>query len=114
MPRATTNVNSHRRHKRILKMAKGNRGGRGKLFKAAKETVEKGLLYAYRDRKNRKRNFRRLWIIRINAACRQNGMSYSTFINALSRKGIDVNRKTLADIAVRDPQAFSQLVQTVQ
>ncbi len=114
MPRTTNNVQSHRRHKKILKLAKGNRGGRRNLFKAAKETVEKGLQYAYRDRRARKRDFRRLWIVRINAACRQNGISYSSFIDRLNRKEIDLDRKVLADLAVRDPQSFKKLVQTIQ
>ena len=114
MPRVRNRVTGHRRHKRIIKSAKGYYGSRGRLFKTAKETVEKGLQYAYRDRKAKKRNFRRLWIIRINAACRLNGMSYSRFIEGLNRKGIDLNRKAMADMAVRDPGAFAQLVRAVQ
>lgn len=114
MPRTRNRVATHSRRKKVLKAAKGYRTCRGNLYKLAKETVEKGLQYAYRDRKANKRNFRRLWIIRINAACRLNGISYSRFIDGLHKKGIDLNRKALADLAVRDPGAFSQLVQTVQ
>ena len=114
MSRATNNVATHRRHKKILKMAKGFVGSRRRLYKTAKETVEKGMQYAYRDRRNKKRDFRRLWIIRINAACRLNGISYSKFMNLLQIKGIILNRKNLADLAVRDPKAFSDLVTAVQ
>lgn len=114
MARVNNRVSSHKRHKKILNAAKGFVSSRGNLFRTAKETVEKGLQYAYRDRKNNKRNFRRLWIVRINAACRLNGTTYSQFINALSSKGIDLNRKALADLAVRDPQAFSQLADSVK
>ena len=92
-----------------MKAARGGFGARSKLWKAAKENVERGWRYAYRDRKNKKRDFRRLWITRINAAAHQNGMSYSVFINGLSKAGIEVNRKILADLAVRDPQAFTAL-----
>lgn len=95
-------------------MAKGFVSSRGNLFKTAKETVEKSLIYAYRDRRNKKRDFRRLWIIRINAACRLNGISYSKFINLLQTKGISLDRKNLADLAVRNPKAFSELVTAVQ
>jgi large subunit ribosomal protein L20 len=114
MPRATNNVASHRRHKKILTLAKGYRGGRRRLYKAAKETVEKGLQFAYRDRKAKKRSFRRLWIIRINAACRLHGLSYSQFIAGLNRNGITLNRKALADMAVRDAEAFAKLAQIAQ
>jgi len=109
MPRATNNVAAHRRHKKVLKAAKGNYGGRSKLFRTAKETVQKGLTYAYRDRRNRKRDFRRLWIVRINAAARLHGMSYSVFISGLKKAGVSLNRKMLADIAVRDGAAFTEL-----
>lgn len=114
MPRVRNRVATHQRHKKILKLAKGYRGGRGRLFKTAKETIEKGLQYAYRDRRNKKRDFRKLWIIRINAACRLNGTSYSRFVNGLKREGIQLNRKVLADMAVRDPDSFAKLVQAVQ
>ena len=113
MPRAKNKPAAHERHKKIMKLAKGFRGGRSRVFKTAKETVEKGLQYAYRDRKNKKREFRRLWIIRINAACRLNGTSYSKFIDGLSQKGIEMNRKVLADMAVRSPDAFTNLVNSL-
>src|SRR5215207_4387106 len=106
MPRAVSNVPRLKRKKQIMKHAKGAFGARSKLWKAAKETVERGWRYAYRDRRNKKRDFRRLWIQRINAGARLNGMSYSVFINGLAQAGIEVDRKILADLAVRDPQAF--------
>jgi large subunit ribosomal protein L20 len=109
MPRARSNVPRLKRKKQIMKAARGAYGGRSKLWKAAKETVERGWRYAYRDRKNRKRDFRRLWITRINAAARQNDMSYSVLMNGLRKAGIEIDRKVLADLAVRDPQAFSVL-----
>jgi large subunit ribosomal protein L20 len=109
MPRARSNVSRLKRKKQVMEAAKGAYGGRSKLWKAAKETVERGWRYAYRDRKNKKREFRRLWIIRINAAANQNGMSYSTFIDGLKRAGLEIDRKILADIAVRDPQAFAAI-----
>ena len=109
MPRAVSNVPRLKRKKQILEAAKGAYGGRSKLWKAAKETVERGWRYAYRDRKNKKRDFRRLWIVRINAGAHQHGMSYSVFISGLKAAGIEIDRKVLADIAVRDPQAFEQL-----
>jgi large subunit ribosomal protein L20 len=109
MPRARSNVPRLKRKKQIMKAARGAYGGRSKLWKAAKETVERGWRYAYRDRKNRKRDFRRLWITRINAAARLNDMSYSTLMNGLRKAGVEIDRKMLADIAVRDPQAFSAL-----
>ena len=114
MPRANSSVPRHRRHRKIIKQAKGYYGARSRTFKSAKDAVIRAGLYAYRDRRQRKRQFRRLWIIRINAACRLNGMSYSTFINALNTKGIELNRKILADLAVRDPQAFTDLVDSVK
>ena len=109
MPRAVSNVPRLKRKKQILKHAKGAFGARSKLWKAAKETVERGWVYAYRDRKNKKRDFRKLWIVRINAAARQNDMSYSVFMNGLKLSGIEIDRKILADIAVRDPQAFASI-----
>ena len=109
MPRARSNVPRLKRKKQIMKAARGAYGGRSKLWKAAKETVERGWRYAYRDRKNRKRDFRRLWITRINAAARLNDMSYSALMNGLRKAGIEVDRKVLADLAVRDPQAFTAL-----
>ncbi len=114
MPRARNNVAAHRRHKKFLSQAKGNYGGRSRLYRTARETVQKGLAYAYRDRRNRKRDFRRLWIIRINAAARLNGMSYSAFIDGLNKAGVSLNRKMLADIAVRDSMAFAELAETAR
>ena len=111
MPRAVSNVPRLKRKKQVLKHARGAFGARSKLWKAAKENVERGWKYAYRDRKNKKRDFRRLWIVRINAAARQHDMSYSVFINGLGLAGIEVDRKILADIAVRDPQAFGALAE---
>ena len=114
MPRANSSVPRHRRHRKIIKQAKGYYGARSRTFKSAKDAVIKAGLYAYRDRRQRKRQFRRLWITRINATCRLNGMPYSAFINALNVKGIILNRKVLADLAVRDPQAFTDLVNSVK
>ncbi len=102
---------SRQRHKKILKLAKGFRGTRSKLFKVANQAVMKSLKYAYRDRRNKKRDFRRLWITRINAAARLNGLSYSRFINGLMKSGIELNRKFLADIAVREPAAFALIAE---
>jgi large subunit ribosomal protein L20 len=109
MPRARSNVTRLKRKKQVLQAAKGAFGGRSKLWKAAKETVERGWRYAYRDRKNKTREFRRLWIVRINAAAHQHGMSYSAFIDGLKKAGLEIDRKILADIAVRDPQAFGAI-----
>jgi len=113
MPRATNNAAARRRRKKILDAAKGYRLGKSRLYKTAKDQVEKSLQYAYRDRKTKKRNFRRLWIARINAGCRQFGVSYSVFIHKLSEKNIDLDRKILADLAVRNPEAFEKLVKEV-
>src|ERR687891_1228920 len=109
MPRARSNVPRLKRKKQIMKAARGAFGARSKLWKAAKENVERGWKYAYRDRKNKKRDFRRLWITRINAGARQNDMSYSAFMNGLKKAGVEVDRKILADLAVREPAAFSAL-----
>jgi len=109
MPRATNNVASHRRHKKYLKAAKGYFGARSKLYRTARQTVEKGWCYAYRDRKQRKRMFRRLWIVRINAGARANGLTYSTLIHMLNKSNIIINRKVLAHLAMHDPAAFTQL-----
>ena len=114
MPRVKSGVAHHARKKKIVAGAKGARGGRSKLYKAAKETAERALRYAYRDRRKKKGDFRRLWIIRINAAARQNGISYSRLINGLKRAGIDIDRKILADMAVRDPAGFTSVVEQVQ
>jgi len=110
MPRAKSSVVSRNRHKKILKLAKGYRGSKSKLFRIANQQVMKSLSYAYRDRKAKKREFRRLWIARINAAARSNGMSYNRFMNGLKNAGVDINRKVLADLAVNDGTAFGQLV----
>ena len=111
MPRVKRGVTAHRRHKRILQHAKGNWGGRGNLIKTAREAVEKGWKYAYRDRRQRKREFRALWITRINAATRLEGLSYSRFINGLKAAGVEIDRKILADLAVRDPETFHEYVE---
>jgi large subunit ribosomal protein L20 len=111
MPRARSNVPRLRRKKQVLKAARGAFGARSKLWKAAKETVERGWRYAYRDRRNKKRDFRRLWIVRINAAAHQNDLSYSSLINGLRRAGVEIDRKVLAELAVNDPQAFSVLAE---
>lgn len=102
---------SRQRHKKILKLAKGFRGTRSKLFKVANQAVMKSLKYAYRDRRNKKRDLRRLWIARINAAARQHGLSYSRFINGVQKAGITLNRKFMADLAAREPQAFATLAE---
>ena len=110
MPRVKSGVTAHRRHKKILKLAKGYRGAKSKQFKKANETVMKALYYARRDRRAKKGEFRKLWIARINAAARMNGISYSRLINGLTKAGVEVNRKMLADLAVADAAAFTQLV----
>ena len=110
MPRVKVGVTAHRRHKKILKLAKGYKGSKSKQFKKANETVMKALYYARRDRRAKKGNFRRLWIARINAAARTNGISYSKLINGLTKAGVEVNRKMLADLAISDEKAFAQLV----
>ena len=103
---------ARRRRKKILKLAKGYRGGRSKLFRTATDAVDKALMYAYRDRKARKRDFRKLWITRINAAARMNDLSYSKFIHGLKLAGIDLDRKILAELAISDPAGFSQIAKT--
>lgn len=108
--RVKTGVVRRRRHKKILKLAKGFYSGRRKHFRKAKEQIERSLVYAYRDRRNKKRDFRRLWITRINAACRLNDISYSRFINALNKANIELDRKILADMAMNDPEAFAAVV----
>ncbi len=112
MTRATRAVPAHARHKKILKLAKGYRGRSSTCYRVAKQSVEKALQYAYRDRKARKRNFRALWIQRINAAVREHGLTYSAFINGITKSGIDVDRKVMADLAVHNPSAFKALVDT--
>ena len=109
MPRVKKGVTAHRRHKKILKLAKGYRGAKSKQFKKANETVMKALYYARRDRRAKKGEFRQLWIARINAAARINGISYSKLINGLTKAGVAVNRKMLADLAVNDAAAFTAL-----
>jgi large subunit ribosomal protein L20 len=110
MPRANDAPASRARRKKILRLAKGYRGSRHRLFKTAKQAVDHAGQYAYRDRKQRKREFRKLWIARINAATRANGMSYSQFVNGLKKANIDINRKMLADLAVHDVDRFNQIV----
>lgn len=114
MPRSVNAVASRRRRKKILKLAKGYWGSRSKVYTIAKNTVEKGLQYAYRDRKTKKREFRALWIQRINAAARHNGLSYSQLIGKLSAKGVGLNRKVLADLALNEPEAFKAIVDAVK
>lgn len=114
MARIKRGMMTHKRHKKLLKQAKGFRGSRSHNYKTAHEAVMKALAYAYRDRRNRKRDFRRLWITRINAAARLNGMSYSTLINGLSKAGITIDRRQLADLAVRDAAAFSAIASQAQ
>lgn len=109
MPRVKRGVVARRRHKKILKLAKGYFGAKSKLFRPANEQVMKSLAYAYAHRRLRKRDFRKLWIARINAAARMNGLSYSTFIHGLKQAGVEINRKMLADLAVNDAKAFSEL-----
>lgn len=110
MPRATNKVASRQKRKKILKQAKGYWGSRGNVYTIAKTAVEKGLVHAYRDRKLKKRSFRQLWIVRINAAARMNGTTYSKLINSLNDKGVVINRKILASLAAENPNAFSELV----
>jgi len=114
MPKTKNAPASRQRRKKVLDRAKGYRQGRSKLYRKAKEFVEKGLTYAYRDRRRKKRVFRKLWITRISAACKLNGISYSVFMNALKKKEIDINRKMLSDIAFNEPEKFSDLVQKVK
>lgn len=114
MPRSTNSVASRKRRKKILKQASGYFGARKNVYTVAKNTVEKGLLYSYRDRRKKKGNFRKLWIQRINAATRQYGMSYSDFIGKMNQKGIELNRKTLADLAMNHPEAFKAVVDEVK
>ena len=114
MSRVKRGVTAHRRHKKILALAKGYRGARSKLFKSANEAVIHALAYAYRDRRNRKRDFRRLWISRITAACRNHGMLYSRFIHALKKAGIELDRKVLSEMAIRDPGGFTELIDTAK
>ena len=114
MPRVRSNVARLKRKNQIMKAARGAFGARSKLWKSAKENVERGWKYAYRDRKNKKREFRRLWIVRINAAARLNGTTYSRLIDGLNKKGVGINRKVLADIAMNEPTVFTMIVDHVK
>jgi large subunit ribosomal protein L20 len=114
MPRSVNHVASRRRRKKVLKLASGYFGRRKNVWTVAKNAVEKALVYAYRDRKSKKRNFRALWIARINAAVREEGLSYSVFINKLASKNINLNRKALADLALNNPDSFKKLVAEVK
>ena len=114
MPRVKRGFKARRRRKGVLKEAKGFRGGQSKLFKTATISVNRARMYAYRDRRNKKRDFRSLWIVRINAAARENGLSYSKFMGGLHKAGIELDRKMLAEMAVHDPAAFSEVAQAVK
>jgi large subunit ribosomal protein L20 len=114
MPRVKRGFVARRRRKKILKLAKGFQGGRRNLIRTARETVERALVYAYRDRRQRKRQFRRLWITRINAAARLSGLSYSRMIHGLKQAGVEIDRKILADLAVFDPAAFGQVAEVAK
>lgn len=114
MPRSVNNVASRARRKKVLDLAKGNWGARKNVWTVAKNTVEKGLQYAYRDRKTKKRNFRALWIQRINAAAREHGMSYSAFMGRIHKSNVDINRKVLADLAMNNPEAFEAILKSVK
>ena len=114
MPRSVNHVASRAKRKRILKLTRGYFGARKNVWTVAKNTYEKGLTYAYRDRRNKKRNFRALWIQRINAAARMEGMSYSKVMGAVSKAGIEINRKVLADLALNNPEAFKAIVAKVK
>ncbi|MBQ8774791.1 MAG: 50S ribosomal protein L20 [Alistipes sp.] len=114
MPRSVNAVASRARRKKVLKLAKGNFGSRGNVWTVAKNTVEKGLQYAYAHRREKKRNYRSLWIVRINAAVRMHGMTYSEFIGKMNVKGIALNRKVLADLALNEPKAFEAIVNAVK
>jgi large subunit ribosomal protein L20 len=114
MPRSVNSVASRKRRKKILKAAKGYFGRRKNVYTVAKNAVEKGMLYAYRDRKNNKRNFRSLWIVRINAAARLHGMSYSQFMGKVKANNIELNRKVLADLAVNNPETFKAVVDKIK
>ncbi|MEE9465494.1 MAG: 50S ribosomal protein L20 [Candidatus Neomarinimicrobiota bacterium] len=113
MPRSNSSVPRHRRHRKLVKQAKGYYGTRSRNFRTAKDAVLRALAYAYRDRRQRKRQFRRLWITRINAAARQHNVSYSRFMHGLAENRIELDRRMLADMAVNDPRAFETLVKTI-
>jgi len=114
MPRVKRSVHSQKKRRKILKTAKGFRGGRGRLLRTAKETIARALRYAYRDRRNKKREIRSLWIVRVNAAARENGLSYSQFLFGLKKAGVEVDRKILADLAVNDAAGFRALAEAAK
>jgi len=114
MPRTKTVVPGRKRRRKVLTAAKGNRGGRRKLYQTAKETLMRGMQFAYRDRRAKKRDFRRLWIVRINAAARLNGLSYNAFIRGLKAAQVEIDRRLLADLAVRDAAAFTRLAEVAK
>ncbi len=114
MPRSVNSVASKQKRKKFMKLAKGNWGARGNVWTVAKNTVEKGLGYAYRDRKAKKRSFRAIWIQRINAAARENGMSYSQFMGQINKNNVGINRKVLADLAMNHPDAFKAILDSVK
>ena len=114
MARIKGAVNAHKKRRKILKLAKGYFGAKSRQYRAASEQVARSLRYAYEGRKMRKRDFRRLWIARINAACRAQGMNYSSFMNGLKKTGIDLNRKMLSEMAINDPASFAKLVETAK
>lgn len=114
MPRVKRGFKARRRRNKILKAAKGYRGGHSKVFRTAAIAVDRAGMFAYRDRRNKKRDFRRLWIVRINAAARENGLSYSSLMGGLRKAGVELDRKVLADLAVKDPSAFAELASMVQ
>lgn len=114
MPRSVNAVASRARRKKMLKLAKGNFGSRSNVWTVAKNTVEKGLTYAYRDRKDKKRSMRSLWIVRLNAAVREEGMTYSQFMGKINKKGIALSRKVLADLAMNHPVAFKEVIKSIK
>jgi len=114
LPRVKGGPRARRRHKKVLKLTKGQRGTKHALYRRANEAMLKSLWYAYRDRRNRKRDFRRLWITRINAAARLNGLSYSRFMHGLGKAGVEIDRKILADLAVNDAEAFTKLAEVAK
>lgn len=114
MPRSVNAVASRARRKKVLKLAKGNFGSRSNVWTVAKNTVEKGLVYAYRDRKDKKRSMRSLWIVRLNAAVREEGMTYSQFMGKVNKKGIALSRKVLADLAMNHPVAFKEVIKQIK
>lgn len=113
MPRSNSSVPRHRRHRKVVKLAKGYYGTRSRNYRTAMDAIIKAMSYAYRDRRQRKRQMRRLWIIRINAATRQHGMSYSKFVSAMKANNIEINRKMLADLAITEPQSFENLIKAI-